>query len=60
MQKKLLTNSISKEGNNPLEFKEQSGYQEYFSKAHDMVRRSVREFVNKEILPDIDAWEEQG
>ena len=43
-----------------LEFKEQSGYQEYFSKAHDMVRQSVRDFVKKEILPDIDDWEENG
>lgn len=43
-----------------LEFKSQSGYQEYFSKAHEMVRRSVREFVKKEILPDIDDWEEKG
>ena len=43
-----------------LEFKEQSGCQEYFSKAHDMVRRSVRDFVKKEILPDIDDWEEAG
>ena len=43
-----------------MEFKERSGYQKYFSKAHDMVRRSVRDFVKKEILPDIDSWEEQG
>ena len=43
-----------------LEFKEKSGCQEYFSKAHDMVRRSVRDFVKKEILPNIDEWEEQG
>ena len=38
----------------------QSGCQEYFSKAHEMVRRSVRDFVKKEILPNIDDWEEQG
>lgn len=43
-----------------LEFNAQAGYQEYFSKAHDMVRRSVRDFVKKEILPEIDDWEEQG
>jgi len=44
----------------PLEFKAQSGYQEYFSKAHDRVRQSVREFVKKEILPNVDDWEEKG
>ena len=43
-----------------LEFNAQAGCQEYFSKAHDMVRRSVRDFVKKEILPEIDDWEEQG
>ena len=43
-----------------LEFNAQAGCQEYFSKAHDMVRRSVREFVKKEVLPEIDDWEEQG
>ena len=43
-----------------LEFNDRAGCQEYFSKAHDMVRRSVRDFVKKEILPNIDDWEEQG
>jgi len=43
-----------------LEFKAQAGCQEYFSKAHEMVRRSVRDFVKKEILPHIDEWEEAG
>jgi acyl-CoA dehydrogenase len=43
-----------------LEFNERAGCQEYFSKAHAMVRRSVRDFVKKEILPNIDDWEEQG
>ena len=43
-----------------LEFNERAGCQEYFSKAHEMVRRSVRDFVKKEILPDIDDWEEAG
>jgi acyl-CoA dehydrogenase len=43
-----------------LEFNDRAGCQVYFSKAHEMVRRSVRDFVKKEILPDIDDWEEQG
>ncbi len=43
-----------------LEFKTTSGCQEYFSKAHEMVRRSVREFVDKAIRPHIDDWEEEG
>ncbi len=37
-----------------------SGEQLYFTKKHDMVRRSVRDFVNKEINPYLDEWEEKG
>ncbi len=40
------------------EFKTESTYQEYFTKAHDMVRKSVRDFIRKEVLPYIDDWEE--
>jgi citronellyl-CoA dehydrogenase len=36
------------------------GNQIYFSKEHDMVRRAVRDFVNKEINPNVDQWEENG
>jgi citronellyl-CoA dehydrogenase len=32
----------------------------YFTKDHDMVRRSVADFVNKEINPYVDEWEEKG
>ena len=32
----------------------------YFTKDHDMVRRAVKEFVDKEINPYMDEWEEQG
>jgi acyl-CoA dehydrogenase len=42
------------------QFSTQASCQEYFSKAHEMVRRSVREFVKKEILPDVAEWEAQG
>ena len=42
------------------EFNTKAGCQEYFGKTHDMVRKSVREFVKKEVLPYIDEWEEQG
>lgn len=31
----------------------------YFNKDHDMVRRAVRDFVNKEINPYVDEWEQQ-
>ncbi|MBW2634559.1 MAG: acyl-CoA dehydrogenase family protein [Deltaproteobacteria bacterium] len=31
----------------------------YFNKEHQMIRKAVREFVNKEINPHVDAWEEQ-
>jgi citronellyl-CoA dehydrogenase len=34
--------------------------QMYFNKDHEMVRRAVKEFVDKEINPHIDEWEEQG
>ncbi len=43
-----------------FEFSTQATYQQYFGKAHEMVRRSVKEFVAKEIAPYIDDWEEQG
>ncbi len=43
-----------------MTFNATSGCQEYFSKAHEMVRRSVREFVNKAIRPHVDDWEEAG
>jgi acyl-CoA dehydrogenase len=42
------------------EFKVEGTYQEYFSKTHDMVRKSVREFIKKEVLPNIEEWEEAG
>lgn len=32
----------------------------YFNKDHEMVRRAVREFVDKEINPYMDEWEEKG
>ena len=43
-----------------FEYSDQATYQQYFGKAHAMVRRSVKEFVAKEITPFIDDWEEQG
>ena len=42
------------------EFNTRATCQEYFGKTHDMVRKSVREFVKKEVLPYIEDWEEQG
>jgi len=41
-----------------FEFSDESTFQEYFGAAHKMVRRSVKEFVDKEIVPHIDEWEE--
>ena len=35
-----------------------SAFQEYFDPNHQLVRDSVRRFVEREILPDIDQWEE--
>ena len=33
---------------------------EYFGKEHQLLRKAVREFVKKEILPNINEWEEAG
>ena len=35
-----------------------SAYQEYFDDSHQLVRDSVRRFVEREIAPAIDTWEE--
>jgi len=43
-----------------FEFSEKAGAQEYFGKAHALVRKSVKEFVDKEIKPFVDEWEEAG
>ncbi len=36
------------------------GFQEYFGETHNMVRQTVRKFVEREIRPFVDDWEEQG
>ncbi len=43
-----------------MEFSEKAACQQYFTKAHDMVRRSVKVFIDKEVKPFIDEWEEAG
>jgi len=35
-----------------------SFYQKYFSKKHNLLRKAVRDFVKKEIIPHVDEWEE--
>lgn len=35
-------------------------YQEYFGETHHLVRQTVRKFVEKEIKPFVDQWEEEG
>jgi citronellyl-CoA dehydrogenase len=40
--------------------KSKSTTQLYFNKDHEMVRKAVREFVDKEINPYMDDWEEKG
>ncbi len=32
----------------------------YFTKDHELVRKAVRDFVNKEINPHVEEWEEAG
>ena len=41
-------------------FTAKSNFQEYFGRAHGMVRRAAKEFVDKEIVPYVDEWEEAG
>ncbi len=36
------------------------GNEIYFNKHHGAVRKAIREFVNKEINPNVDEWEEKG
>lgn len=43
-----------------FDFNAQATCQEYFTKSHEMVRKAVREFINKEVKPYIDEWEEAG
>ena len=35
-------------------------FQEYFGETHNMVRQTVKKFVDREIKPFVDEWEEQG
>lgn len=41
-------------------FKTSCECQQYFTDSHDMVRKSVRDFIKKEVLPFINEWEEAG
>lgn len=34
--------------------------QRYFTEEHDMFRKSLREFLQKEVVPHIDEWEQTG
>ena len=35
-------------------------YQEYFKDSHEMVRQTVKKFVDREIRPHVEKWEEEG
>lgn len=37
-----------------------AGYQQYFGETQNLVRQTVRKFVQQEILPHVEAWEEAG
>lgn len=37
-----------------------TAYQEYFGETQQLVRQSIRRFVEQEILPHVDQWEEAG
>jgi acyl-CoA dehydrogenase len=32
----------------------------YFTEDHELFRRSLKDFLNKEVVPHVDAWEEAG
>ncbi len=36
------------------------GYQEYFTREHNMLRNALRDFVKKEITPNVAEWEQAG
>ena len=38
----------------------ETAYQKYFGETHNMVRQTVRKFVEREIKPFVDEWEEKG
>ncbi len=33
---------------------------DYFTQEHEMIRRAVKDFMKKEVVPFIEEWEEQG
>ena len=35
-------------------------YKPYFTEDHDQIRKSIRKFVEKEVTPYVDEWEEVG
>jgi len=35
-------------------------FQEYFGETHNLVRQTVRKFVEREIMPFVNQWEEKG
>lgn len=39
---------------------ENRSYQTYFTRQHDLLRKAVRDFVKKEMMPYVDEWEEAG
>ncbi|HXG21398.1 MAG TPA: acyl-CoA dehydrogenase family protein, partial [Methylomirabilota bacterium] len=36
-----------------------TAHSRYFTEEHEIFREQVRNFVNKEVLPHIDRWEEE-
>jgi citronellyl-CoA dehydrogenase len=36
------------------------GYQKFFTEEHNIFRNQVRSFVEKEIVPNVEKWEEEG
>ncbi|HAR98797.1 MAG TPA: hypothetical protein DCS11_07895, partial [Syntrophus sp. (in: bacteria)] len=45
---------------NKREGRGQGVYVNYFGESHEMLRASIRKFVEREIKPHIEHWEEEG
>ncbi len=56
--KEIKTNELPERY--PMAVKSKSATNIYFNRDHEMVRKAVREFVDKEINPHMDEWEERG
>jgi acyl-CoA dehydrogenase len=55
-----LQRIASEENTMTTESGSENSYQKYFGETHNMVRQTVRKFVERDIKPFVDEWEEKG